>query len=156
MIRDIVSTQKRELEQRMQERYIARHLFAPIQDNDLIKIIMGPRRSGKSFFAIHQLSNHASHGYLNFDDERLVDVQDYDELVSAINAVYSTPKYVLLDEIQNLPRWELFVNRLQRQGYRLFLTGSNAHLLSSELATHLAGRHEPVVLFPFSFPEYEA
>jgi len=56
--------------------------------------------------------------------------------------------------VQNLPKWELFVNRLQRQGCRLTITGSNAHLLSSELATHLTGRHVQIVLFPFSFSEY--
>lgn len=66
---------------------------------------------------------------------------------------YGNPRHLLLDEIQNLPKWELFVNRLQRQGYRLLLTGSNAHLLSGELATHLTGRHLPIVLFPFSFTE---
>lgn len=94
-----------------------------------------------------------SRGYLNFDDERLVGVTDYDRLIAAVNAVYGNPRHLLLDEIQNLPRWDLFVNRLQRQGLRLLLTGSNAHLLSSELATHLTGRHLPLVLFPFSFAE---
>jgi predicted AAA+ superfamily ATPase len=75
-------------------------------------------------------------------------------MIAAIDSVYGKPKYLLLDEIQNLPRWELFVNRLQRQGYHLYLTGSNAHLLSSELATHLTGRHRQIILFPFSFTEY--
>ncbi len=103
---------------------------------------------------MHLLTAHVSHGYVNFDDERLVDLRNYDELVAAINAVYANPKVILLDEIQNLPRWELFVNRLQRQGCRLYLTGSNAHLLSGELATHLTGRHIPIVLLPFSFREY--
>ena len=74
-------------------------------------------------------------------------------MIAAVNAVYDNPRHLLLDEIQNLPRWELFVNRLQRQGLRLILTGSNAHLLSSELATHLTGRHLPIILFPFSFAE---
>ena len=69
-------------------------------------------------------------------------------------SVYNKPRYLLFDEIQNLPRWELFVNRLQRQGYRLVVTGSNANLLSSELATHLTGRHAAKVLFPFSFGEF--
>ena len=69
-------------------------------------------------------------------------------------SVYGTQKFVLLDEIQNLPRWELFVNRLQRQGFNLVLTGSNSNLLSKELATHLTGRHLLVNVFPFSFIEY--
>lgn len=154
MLRDIVAVQRREFDQRMSERYVHRHLHVPVRDDDLIKVIIGPRRSGKSCLAIHLVAAQKSHAYLNFDDERLVNLQDYDEIIAAMNAVYEEPKSLLLDEIQNLPRWELFVNRLQRQGYRLFLTGSNAHLLSSELATHLTGRHVPVFLFPFSFGEY--
>ena len=75
------------------------------------------------------------------------------DVVETVNTIYDNPRHLLLDEIQNLPRWELFVNRLQRQGLRLILTGSNAHLLSSELATHLTGRHLPIILFPFSFAE---
>jgi len=91
---------------------------------------------------------------VNFDDERLTVTEDYDEIINAVNTVYDNPRYLLFDEIQNLPRWELFVNRLQRQGLRLLITGSNANLLSSELATHLTGRHTSLVLFPFSFAEY--
>lgn len=153
-MRDIVLTQRRELEKWKEETYVERHLTAPVGDSDLLKVIIGPRRSGKSCLAMHLLTAHVSHGYVNFDDERLVDLRNYDELVAAINAVYANPKVILLDEIQNLPRWELFVNRLQRQGCRLYLTGSNAHLLSGELATHLTGRHIPIVLLPFSFREY--
>jgi predicted AAA+ superfamily ATPase len=93
---------------------------------------------------------------LNFDDERLATVSDYDEWIVALQGVYGKPRYLLFDEIQNLPRWELFVNRLQRQGYRVVVTGSNANLLGSELATHLTGRHLAKVLLPFSFGEYLA
>jgi predicted AAA+ superfamily ATPase len=75
-------------------------------------------------------------GYVNFDDERLATV-DTDGLLAALDSVYGEPPLILLDEIQNVPNWELWVNRLPRQGRRLILTGSNAHLLSSELATHL-------------------
>jgi hypothetical protein len=89
-----------------------------------------------------------------FDDEQLVKVQNFDDIIEAIRSVYSNPRVVLFDEIQNLPNWELNVNRLQRQGYRLILTGSNSNLLSSELATHLTGRHLPIHIFPFSFTEY--
>ena len=103
---------------------------------------------------MHLVGSKPSRGYVNFDDERLADLRSYDELMAAIDSVYGNPKYLLLDEVQNIPQWELFVSRLQRQGYRLFLTGSNAHLLSSELATHLTGRQIPIVLFPFSFAEY--
>jgi predicted AAA+ superfamily ATPase len=71
-----------------------------------------------------------------------------------MNQVYSNSKTIFLDEIQNLKNWELFVNRLQRQGYTIVLTGSNSHLLSSELSTHLTGRHLQIVVLPFSFKEY--
>jgi hypothetical protein len=157
MLKDTVLIQKRELESRLQETYIERKISIPLDlGNDLIKVITGPRRAGKSFFAAHLIAQTDSYGYINFDDERLVSVDDYDEIIGAINAVYDKPRHLLFDEIQNLPRWELFANRLQRQGFRLLITGSNANLLSSELATHLTGRHAAVVLFPFSFGEYLA
>ncbi len=154
MIIDAVISQKRELEQKMKERYVERELTVTIKDNSLIKVIIGPRRSGKSFLAMHIIGNKLSCGYINFDDERFIDLRNYDDIIAAIDSVYDKPKYLLLDEIQNLPNWELFINRLQRQGYQLYVTGSNAHLLSSELATHLTGRHLPIILFPFSFAEY--
>ena len=153
MLHDVVELQRRELESRLAERYVRRQVSVPVRDDGLIKVVIGPRRCGKSFLAMHLLAQGTAHGYLNFDDEGLVDVADYDRLIAAVNAVYGSPRHLLLDEIQNLPRWELFVNRLQRQGLRLILTGSNAHLLSGELATHLTGRHLPIVLFPFSFAE---
>ena len=152
-LHDAVETQRREMHARLAERYVERDLATPVRDDGVIKVIIGPRRCGKSFLAMHLLGQQRSRGYVNFDDERLADVANYDHLVAAVNSVYDNPRHLLLDEIQNLPRWELFVNRLQRQGLRLILTGSNAHLLSSELATHLTGRHLPVILFPFSFAE---
>ena len=157
MLRDIILIQKRELENRLEELYIPRKVSKPPNlRNDLIQVITGPRRSGKSFYAVHLLRQTGSFGYVNFDDERLATIDDYDQIVSAVNEIYANPRHLLLDEIQNLPRWELFVNRLQRQGFRILITGSNANLLSSELATHLTGRHTVIVLFPFSFEEYLA
>lgn len=154
MVRDILLQQKRELEKRIQEPYVQRDLGAQRLSEDLVNVVLGPRRSGKSFFAMHALQQEGSFGYANFDDERLVDLTDYDELIAALDSVYGNPTRLLLDEIQNVPRWELLVNRLQRQERHLTVTGSNAHLLSTELTTHLTGRHLPVILFPFSFPEY--
>jgi predicted AAA+ superfamily ATPase len=155
MLRDIILTQKRELENRFEETYVERKIPLPLElGNDLIHLITGPRRAGKSFFAIRLIRQTAAYGYVNFDDERLMIIEDYDEIIGAVNAVYGNPRYLLFDEIQNLPRWEIFVNRLQRQGFRLLITGSNANLLSSELATHLTGRHTSLVLFPFSFAEF--
>jgi len=155
MLKDIVLTQQRELEDRLKEPYVERKmLYRWALEDDLIKVITGPRRSGKSFYGLHLIQQTRSYGYVNFDDERLAGIGDYDEIISAVNAVYGNPRYLLFDEIQNLPRWEMFANRLQRQGFRLLVTGSNANLLSSELATHLTGRHSSLVMFPFSFGEY--
>ena len=152
-IKDIITLQKREIETKLKEEYIERNQDLKL-NNDLIKVIVGPRRAGKSFFAIHFLNKQEKFGYVNFDDEKLVEVESYDEIVTAMNSVYNHPKFVLFDEIQNLPKWELFANRLQRQGYSLVITGSNSKLLSRELATHLTGRHLLTTIFPFSFEEY--
>ncbi|PKP59912.1 MAG: hypothetical protein CVT88_04365 [Candidatus Altiarchaeales archaeon HGW-Altiarchaeales-1] len=155
IIRDTLLLQKRELERNLKEKYVERKVKFHIND-DMIRIIIGPRRAGKSFFAIHALNkiSESHFGYANFDDEKLVEVKDYDDIINTINSVYNNPRSILFDEIQNLEKWELFVNRLQRQGYRLIITGSNSKLLSAELATHLTGRHLQITIFPFSFKEF--
>ncbi|MFY9418617.1 MAG: ATP-binding protein [Bacteroidales bacterium] len=117
-----------------------------------MKIITGPRRAGKSVFAIEILKD-TNFGYVNFDDERLLNV-DNDELIKTIHEVYGDINFLLFDEIQNLAKWELFVNRLHRLGYNIFLTGSNSKLLSSEMATHLTGRYVPINIYTFSFNEF--
>ena len=154
VLQDVIATQKRDIEESLRAPYVERRVRASALSPDMVTAILGPRRAGKSFFALHYLASSGPFGYANFDDERLVQVDDYDQILAAIDVVYNRPRALLFDEIQNLPRWELFVNRLQRQGCRLVLSGSNAHLLSGELATHLTGRHLPVVLLPFSFAEY--
>jgi len=151
MIQDIFKIQKRELENTLNEQYIERNIVLDLSNN-IIKVVIGPRRAGKSFASIFNLNN--GFGYINFDDEQLIKVKEYDELIEGIKQIYGNPKILFLDEIQNLDKWELFVNRLQRQGYKLVLSGSNSHLLSSELSTHLTGRHLQVIVFPFSFKEY--
>jgi len=152
-IKEIITLQKREIEAKLRENYIERNQNLKL-DNDLIKVIIGPRRAGKSFFAIHFLNKQGKFGYVNFDDEKLAEANNYDEIITAMNSIYDSPKFILFDEIQNLPKWELFANRLQRQGYKLIITGSNSNLLSRELATHLTGRHLLTNIFPFSFKEY--
>ena len=154
MIKDIIISQKQELENKLKEPYIERKTNTNKLNSSLINVIIGPRRAGKSFFAVHFLRKQEKFGYVNFDDEQLIETKEYDAIIEAMNSVYGSPKYILFDEIQNLPRWELFVNRLQRQGYNLVITGSNANLLSKELATHLTGRHLLINIFPFSFKEY--
>jgi uncharacterized protein len=155
MIRDVLISQKNELFSRFQEKYVKREVSFTNLENNLIKVVTGPRRSGKSFFTIHELKNKIGNfGYVNFDDERLLKIINYDEIISYLNSIYGNPKYFFFDEIQNLDKWELFVNRLQRSGFNIIISGSNSNLLSTELATHLTGRHIELKLFPFSFSEY--
>jgi predicted AAA+ superfamily ATPase len=154
MIRDILLLQKRELETKLKEKYTERTTDVRKFNNNLVKVIMGPRRAGKSFFAMHVLNKLGNFGYVNFDDEKLREVKNYDEVINAVNSIYNNPRYLLLDEIQNLEKWELFVNRLQRQGHNLVITENSSKLLSKELATHLTGRYLPIDICPFSFKEF--
>ena len=156
MLRDVLVLQKRELDKRLSEPFIGRSTSFKNVASDLIKVVIGPRRAGKSFFAIHELQKLGSFGYANFDDEQLAKVDDFNEILAIIDDLYGSPRFLLLDEIQNFPKWELLANRLQRQGRNLFLTGSNSNLLSAELATHLTGRHTLAHVFPFSFQEFLA
>ncbi|MBS3136521.1 ATP-binding protein [Candidatus Woesearchaeota archaeon] len=151
MIRDILLGQKRELDAQKGQLYIKRESEIKSLQKNIIKVVTGPRRAGKSFFIMNSMKD--NFGYANFDDEYLTQEINYDEIVAAIDNIYSNPKLFFFDEIQNLPRWELFVNRLQRQGRNIILTGSNSNLLSSELATHLTGRHLETVIYPLSFRE---
>src|SRR3989344_7704641 len=148
MIRDILLKQKGELESKKKENYLKREAEIKGLNSDIIKAITGPRRAGKSFFIIHSLKE--NYGYANFDDEELARAKNYDEIIAMIDDIYSNPKTIFFDEIQNLDRWELFVNRLQRQGRNILLTGSNSNLLSGELATHLTGRHFETQIYPLS------
>lgn len=158
MLKNTIIKQKGDRDRLMSLPYVERTQEARAQkwmSSDLIKVILGPRRAGKSVFALMLLRNQ-SFAYFNFDDESLPGEEkiDLDELLSELKQVYGDTKYIFFDEIQNLPNWELFVNRLHRLGYNLVLTGSNASLLSKELATHLTGRHIPIEILPFSFEEF--
>lgn len=158
MLKNVVYNQKLYKEQLLTLAYIERtkEPFAKKWlDSNLIKVVLGPRRAGKSVFSLVLLKDRPFM-YFNFDDEVLSSAGGIvtDELIKELHAAYGQTKTVLFDEIQNLPNWELFVNRLHREGYNLVLTGSNAHLLSKELATHLTGRHMPIEILPFDFKEF--
>jgi uncharacterized protein len=156
MIKDILLKQKKELELLLEKKYITRNQTASAEkhlENNLVKVVVGPRRAGKSRFSAHLLKDKIP-AYINFDEESLVKIKDYDELIKEIHSLYGEKKYLFFDEIQNLPSWELFINKLHRQGYNILLTGSNAKLLSKELASSLTGRHIPIEIFPFNFKEF--
>lgn len=127
-------------------------------DSTLAQVVIGVRRSGKSTLCHKVLLEHnVKYGYANFDDDRLANlrVEDLNTVLSCIYQIYGTDiKYIFLDEIQDVDGWHLFVNRLLRTNLHVIVTGSNAKLLSGELATHLTGRYNEIRLFPFSFREY--
>jgi len=126
-------------------------------DTDLVAIITGMRRVGKSTLLQHIRHHYKqSDFWLNFDDERLVNfvLDDFQVLLELFIELYGPQKTLFFDEIQNIPGWERFVRRLHDQGYKVFVTGSNANMLSRELGTHLTGRYSSLVLYPFSFREF--
>mgnify|MGYP004645832137 FL=1 len=126
-------------------------------DSSLAQVVIGVRRSGKSTLCKKVLiTSGVTFAYVNFDDEQLAKAtgDDLDDIYQMLYTVYGNFTHLFLDEIQNVKEWPLFVNRLLRQGMHLILTGSNANLLSGDLATHLTGRYHLIELFPFSFVEY--
>jgi len=158
-LRQLIIDQKGELKDLIKrEKIIDREFLNRYKKNissDIIKVITGIRRCGKSIFS-YQLLRDKDFAYINFDDERLITLEseDLNNILEVFYEVYEKFKFILLDEVQNIIGWELFVNRLKRQGFNLIVTGSNAKLLSKELATHLTGRHIALELLPFSFREF--
>ena len=153
----IVTRQKREWDEKRQRNYVPRVRFDGAQKllpSSLIKVITGPRRAGKSVLAALLLKDQRS-AYFNFDEISTSHI-DTEELVTIIGEVYGSFDYIFFDEIQNLDGWQLFLNRLQREGHNLVVSGSNANLLSGELATHLTGRYAKIEVFPFCFSEFLA
>lgn len=127
-------------------------------ESSLAQVVIGVRRSGKSTLCHKVLKERkVKYAFANLDDDRLAGMQteDLNTLLSCLYQLYGTNvPYIFLDEIQNVDGWYLFVNRLLRSGMHVFVTGSNAKLLSGELATHLTGRYNEIHLYPFSFSEY--
>lgn len=133
-------------------------------DKNLIKVITGVRRCGKSFLLQLFRNSLMARGipedhiiYLNFEDLEYQDIQDTNALNSYLTqrVVDQSRYYILLDEVQFIENWERVVNSLRLKDHiDLTLTGSNASLLSSELATLLAGRYVQIEMFPLSFVEY--
>lgn len=129
-----------------------------LRGNEII-IISGIRRCGKS--SLLKLISQKITGekvYINFDDIRLVDFDadnfpDIPDILTELHGETSDITY-FLDEIQSVPHWERWLNNLYGQGEKVFVTGSNSHLLSSEISTYLTGRNKVIRLFPFSFREY--
>lgn len=159
-IKRIIIDQKDEIEDTFANKTIikrekSREELIKFLEHPNILAILGIRRCGKSILS-HLLLRGHDYGFINFDDERIsgIDAKDLNIILQAFYELYGTElEYFILDEIQNVPGWELFANRLRRTK-KVIVTGSNAKLLSGELATHLTGRYADVILYPFSFREF--
>ncbi len=139
--------------------FIPRELNVPIDRRFTISII-GPRRAGKTYYffqLIRQLGKEESI-YLNFEDTRLSDLhfREIREVIRQFAELFGRyPKYVFLDEIQNVANWEKAVRELHDTSqYHIFLTGSSSKLLSKEVSTQMRGRTLTYYFLPFSFPEF--
>ena len=134
------------------------------KDLNLIKVIVGVRRSGKSTlllqykdYLIKEKILKTNIIYMNFESAEYYDIHDYKDLYKYIKdkIVNKDKFYILLDEVQNISQWEKAVNSLLVDfNVDIYLTGSNAYLLSSELTTLLAGRFLTINIYPFSFKEF--
>ncbi len=142
-----------------------RHLDVPL-DLDKIITIIGPRRAGKTWYLFQLMATLEKRGikreqilYINFEDERLDLETDYDRILGAYFELYPDQKsddiYLFFDEIQEIPNWEKYVRRLyDTVSRKIFLTGSNAKMLSKEIATSLRGRSLTFEIMPLSFLEF--
>lgn len=126
-------------------------------------VMVGIRHVGKSYMLYQRVKQLLSEGhgwdeilFVDFDDERLTEftADDFNLLLEAHLERYGKRPYVFLDEVQNIPAWDKFARRLANEKYRVYITGSNAKMLSKDVATTLGGRFRIVDVYPYSFPEF--
>lgn len=157
VLRQIVYKQKSELtiNKETVRREILDEILKWIDDNRVL-ILTGLRRSGKSTLLQQLMVETKKWCYLNFEDERLIDfkAQDFEMLNEVLLEAYGTAKIYYFDEIQNIEKFETFIRRLQDEGKKIIITGSNATLLSKEFGTRLTGRYKAFEIYPFSFHEF--
>lgn len=151
----IIQNQRKERDELLARPYLMRKSnidIGVLLSNPMIKLITGPRRVGKSTYALLMLQGR-NFAYLNFDDNLLLSAWDEELVMRTLDEVYAGYEYLLLDEVQNLKDWDVWVSKLYRRGKNLVITGSNAKMLSSEMATVLTGRYLQVEMLPFSLSE---
>lgn len=139
------------------EQMITRTIDSQLISCNEILIISGIRRCGKSILLQQIRENQTEKDYfINFDDERLMgfSVEHFQLLCEVFVELFGVQRNYYFDEIQNIYAWERFVRRLYDSGNKVFITGSNASMLSKELGTHLVGRYVRFELFPFSYREF--
>ncbi|MBI4451757.1 ATP-binding protein [Candidatus Woesearchaeota archaeon] len=122
-------------------------------------VLTGLRRSGKSTLLrqiIHRLYGDEDFYYVNFEDERLFNfpAENFNMIYESLVELFGEKTTFFIDEIQNVSHFEAFVRRFYESGFKFFITGSSAKLLSKEIGTKLTGRHVDIVVRPFSFIEY--
>lgn len=126
-------------------------------------VMVGVRHVGKSYMLYQRVRQLLSQGhgwdeilFVDFDDERLAEAttSDLDLFIETHLETYGKRPYVFLDEIQNIPAWDKFIRRLANEKYHIYVTGSNAKMLSTDVATTLGGRFFIVNVYPFSFNEF--
>ena len=155
-MKTIVLNQRKERDELLSRPYLTRRSSQDIDtmlNSKLIKLITGPRRVGKSTQALLMLRD-KNFAYLNFDNQSLLDAWDANLVMRMLDDVYPGYEYLLLDEVQNLDAWDLWVSELYRMGKNLVITGSNAKMLSSEMATVLTGKYLQIEMLPFSMEEF--
>ena len=132
-------------------------------ERDVNYVLVGIRRAGKSTLLYQRVQNLIKEGvkweqiiYINFDDERLDGFQlsDFDDILLTAEEMTSEKHYYYFDEIQNIDGWEKFAIRIANQNQKVDITGSNAKMLSSEIASRLGGRYIAKEIAPYSFNEY--
>ncbi len=140
------------------ERYRLKEIASKIS-LPFVHIITGIRRCGKSTFIrqiIKKYFDDSNFYYVNFEDERLFNfkAENFNDIYEALVELFGKETTFFLDEVQNIINFETFVRRFSDVGFKFFLTGSNAKLLSNEISTKLTGRHIDTYLSPFSFSEF--
>ncbi len=140
------------------KKLVHRNIYIPRTPN--IIILTGIRRSGKTSILYLEAQKHIIEDilFLDFEDERLLflnNLEGYDEIIDSYSELYPNKRPILFfDEIQGLKNWHLYIKRLYAKEYKIFITGSNANLLSGEIATYITGRGIEISVNPFSFPEF--
>lgn len=156
-IKNIILNQNEKLN--IGESFIRREVLEKIKEfnnSNLIIILTGLRRVGKStILNIIKDESKNNNFYTNFDDFRLIkfNLDDFQKL-NEIFLEYKNLNEFFFDEIQNIEFWERYVRTLHDENNKLYITGSNASMLSTELGTHLTGRNIAIVVYPFSFREF--
>lgn len=154
----ILTDQQEEMQERAEEMLCHRKEAVLVDlKSTQAQVVIGVRRSGKSTLCYQALqSADMKYAYADFDDERMADIEakQLNDVLEILYKIYGDFNYLFLDEIQNVKGWHLFVNRMLRKKMHVIITGSNAKLLSGELATHLSGRNKEIALYPFSFKEF--